>query len=170
MSETSVPSLRVAVLTVSDAGSRGERVDTSGPSIVHWAEARGAVVTATRLVPDETTDIVRAIAEWADGDLADLIVTTGGTGLTPRDVTPEATLAVLDRRADGIAEAIRAASRPTFPRAALSRGHSGVRGRALVVNLPGSPGGVREGLAVLDQLVDHAVDLIRDRPHSHQQS
>lgn len=170
MTGTSVPSLRVAVLTVSDAGSRGERVDTSGPSIVQWAEARGAVVTATRLVPDETVDIARALTEWSDADQADLILTTGGTGLAPRDVTPEATRAVLDREADGIAEAIRAASGPKFPRAALSRGLAGVRGRTLVVNLPGSPGGVRDGLAVLDQFIDHAVDLIRDRPHAHEPS
>ncbi len=119
------------------------------------------------LVPDETGPIARTIAGWADTDAADLIVTTGGTGLTARDVTPEATRAVLEREAPGIAESIRASAVPRFPRAALSRGLAGVRGRSLIVNLPGSPGGVRDGLAVLDGIVGHAVDLVRGTDTSH---
>jgi molybdenum cofactor synthesis domain-containing protein len=107
------------------------------------------------------------LAGWADGDEADLILTTGGTGLTPRDVTPEATRAVLDREAPGIAEALRMSVYPSFPRAALSRGLAGVRGSALIVNLPGSTGGVRDGLAVLDGLVDHAVELVRGERTGH---
>ena len=112
-------------------------------------------------MPDESARIAAVLTEWADGDRADLILTTGGTGLTARDVTPEATRAVLEKEAPGIAEALRSAAYPRFPRAALSRGTAGVRGRALVVNLPGSPGGVRDGLAVLDGFVVHAVELVR---------
>jgi molybdenum cofactor synthesis domain-containing protein len=112
-------------------------------------------------VPDEAELIGAALTGWADGDAADLVLTTGGTGLTGRDVTPEATRAVLDKEAPGIAEALRMTVYPRFHRAALSRGVAGVRGRTLIVNLPGSPGGVRDGLAVLDDLVGHAVELIR---------
>ncbi|MGH7525434.1 MAG: MogA/MoaB family molybdenum cofactor biosynthesis protein, partial [Gemmatimonadales bacterium] len=119
------------------------------------------------LVPDETGRIAATLAAWADGGTADLILTTGGTGLTPRDVTPEATRAVLDKEAPGVAEALRMAVYPRFPRAALSRGTAGVRGRTLIVNLPGSPGGVRDGLAVLNDLVEHAVELVRGERMGH---
>ena len=153
--------LRLAILTISDAGSRGERSDSSGDLIASWARERGYPLAERALIPDDTGRIVTALSEWADGDRADLILTTGGTGLTERDVTPEATRAVLEKEAPGIAEALRMTSFPRFPRAALSRGTAGVRGKTLIVNLPGSPGGVRDGLAVLAELVEHAVELVR---------
>ncbi|MGI9039937.1 MAG: MogA/MoaB family molybdenum cofactor biosynthesis protein [Gemmatimonadales bacterium] len=153
--------LRVAILTISDAGSRGERADTSGDAIAAWAAERRYTLAERTLVADETAAIASVLVTWADSDRADLILTTGGTGLTARDVTPEATRAVLDKEAPGIAEALRMAAYPRFPRAALSRGIAGVRARTLIVNLPGSPGGVRDGLAVLDALVEHGVELVR---------
>ena len=159
--------MRLAILTISDAGHRGERADTSGDAIAAWAAERGYTLAESALVPDETGRIAAALAGWADADRADLVLTTGGTGLTPRDVTPEATRAVIDREAPGIAEALRMAVYPRVPRAALSRGTAGVRGRTLIVNLPGSTGGVRDGLAVLNDLVEHAVDLVRVERTSH---
>jgi molybdopterin adenylyltransferase len=159
--------LRVAILTISDAGARGERKDTSGDAIAAWIAQRGYAVAGRTLVPDEPHDIGAAIQHWADADAADLILTTGGTGLTPRDVTPEATRAVLDKEAPGIAEALRMSVYPRFPRAALSRGIAGVRGRTLVINLPGSPGGVRDGLGVLNDFIEHAVDLVRGQRTEH---
>jgi molybdopterin adenylyltransferase len=154
-------SLRLAILTISDAGSRGERSDSSGDLIATWAKERRYQLTERALVPDDTVRIAATLSEWADGDRADLILTTGGTGLTERDVTPEATRAVLQKEAPGIAEALRMSSFARFPRSALSRGTAGVRAKTLIVNLPGSPGGVRDGLTVLNDLVEHGVELVR---------
>ena len=156
---------RVAVLTVSDTRTVAD--DASGDAIAAWVAARGATVAARALVRDETLAIAAQLAAWCDADVADVVLTTGGTGLAPRDVTPEATRAVLEREAPGIAERIRATSMERFPRAALSRGLAGTRGATLIVNLPGSTGGVRDALAALDPIFAHAVRVLRDQPTEH---
>ncbi len=159
--------MRVAILTVSDLGALGQREDTSGEAILDWAVGRGYEVVVRSVVADETDRIAAKLARWADSGEVDVILTTGGTGLTLRDVTPEATAVVLERAAPGIAEALRAASGRTFPHAWLSRGTAGTRGATVIVNLPGSTGGVQDGLRVLEGFLEHAVELVTGARTTH---
>ncbi len=159
--------IRVAVLTVSDRGVAGDRADDSGDAITDWVRECSCELVRREMLPDESDQICRTLTQWADEGIADLILTTGGTGLGPRDVTPEATRAVIEREAPGIAEAIRADGRSATARAVLSRGVAGVRAASLIVNLPGGIGGVRAGLATLEPFLCHAAAIIRNEPTDH---
>jgi molybdenum cofactor synthesis domain-containing protein len=159
--------VRAAVLTVSDRVSRGVAEDTSGDILAGLLEEDGHEVDR-RVVPDEADQISAAIAELAGG--AALVLTTGGTGVAPRDVTPEATVPLIDRAVPGIAEALRADSILKTPHGLLSRGVAGIVGRTLVVNLPGSPGGCRDGYAVLRPALPHALSLLADEQTAHRQT
>ena len=159
--------MKAAVLTVSDRVSRGEAEDRSGDLLADALAADGFEVER-RVVPDEAREIAAAIEDLAAG--AQVVLTTGGTGLAPRDVTPEATRTVLQREAPGIAEALRADSIAKTPHGLLSRGVAGVVGRTLVVNLPGSTGGVRDGYAILRPALEHAMSLLADASTQHAQT
>ena len=155
--------IRAVVITVSDACSRGEREDTSGAALVQLLTELGAAIVETKILSDDLDPLVQALTDFAQRDDVNLIITTGGTGLGPRDNTPEATQQVIEREAPGIAEAIRLESLKATPMAMLSRGVCGVRSGTLIINVPGSPKAVREGFAVIAPIIPHALNLIAGR-------
>jgi molybdenum cofactor synthesis domain-containing protein len=153
----------IGILTLSDKGSRGEREDLSGQVIRDMIAPLGEV-THYQVVPDDLDTIIHTLVDWVDTDRVDLILTTGGTGLSPRDVTPEATARVLDWEIPGMAEAMRAASMQKTPHAMLSRAKAGVRRRSMIINLPGSPKGVRENLEVVMPALGHGLRKLKGDP------
>ena len=158
--------IRFGILTLSDRSARGERADSSGPALATLIQAEGWSVVKQALLPDEESGIRAILTSWADGREMDVILTTGGTGFSPRDVTPEATRAVIDRDAPGLAEAMRAASLQVTPHAMLSRVVTGIRAKTLIINLPGSPKGALENLQVVLPVLPHAVQLLQEDPAS----
>jgi len=159
--------MKIGILTISDRSSRGEREDASGPVIREFALARfQAEVAVQAVIPDDFAAIRDTLVEWCDQRGLDLILTTGGTGFAVRDVTPEATRAAIQREAPGLAEAMRAESLKVTPHAMLSRAVCGIRGRTLIVNLPGSPKAVKENLETIASALPHAVQLLRDSPEA----
>lgn len=154
--------IKAVVLTISDSAARGEREDLSGPAVVAELQSLKAEIVATEILPDERELIAARLRHFADTGEANLIVTTGGTGLAPRDVTPEATRDVIEREAPGLAELMRSESLKITPLAALSRAVCGTRNRALIINLPGSVRGSRENLAAIARTLPHAIDLLME--------
>jgi molybdenum cofactor synthesis domain-containing protein len=148
------------VLTISDKGSRGQRVDESGQMAVSLLQGAGFSVVQTKIVPDDRQQIARTLIEWADRDCLSLVVTSGGTGLSPSDVTPQAMKEVIDFEVPGMAEAMRAESLKRTPHAMISRAMAGVRKRCLIINLPGSPGGVKDNLSVVLPALKHALEKL----------
>ena len=153
--------MRVAILTLSDKGARGERIDESGPALSAWLADKGVRTVHALVIPDDFDRIVEVLIEWADADSADLILTTGGTGVSPRDATPEATQRVVERVVPGLGELMRLKSLEKTVMAPLSRAMAGIRGRTLIVNLPGSPKGALENLEAVWPVIGHAVEKIR---------
>lgn len=162
--------IRAAVITISDKGYAGAREDVSGPLLAELTRAMGAEVVRQEIVPDETEDIAQLLTRLADDEHLDLVLTTGGTGVTPRDVTPEATRSVIEREMPGLAEALRFEGYRQTPLAVISRGIAGIRGRTLIVNLPGNPKAVREGMETLSRILPHAVQMIRGEQTEHREA
>lgn len=160
--------LRIAILTISDRSARGEREDKSGPALRSLIEEQGWQVISVKIIPDEQKTIQNELVNLADEGAVDVILTTGGTGFAQRDVTPEATLAVIDRQTPGLAEVMRAESLKITPHAMLSRATAGIRGKTLIVNLPGSPKGAVENLQFILPVLPHAVQLLQDDPEAEQ--
>jgi molybdopterin adenylyltransferase len=156
--------IRTAVLTVSDRSYRGERPDRSGPALQQYIEQKGWKLTLSSIVPDEIEEIQRTLHDWCYSGAVDLILTTGGTGFAPRDITPEATLAIIKRQAPGLAERMRAESLKVTPHAMLSRATAGILERTLIVNLPGSPKAAVENLEIIADVIPHAIELLRESP------
>ena len=154
--------IRFGILTLSDRSSRGERADASGPALVNVIQAERWAVVKQSLLPDEEPAIQEMLVSWADSGEMDVILTTGGTGFSPRDVTPEATRAIIEREAPGLAEAMRAASLRVTPHAMLSRIVTGIRKKTLIINLPGSPKGAVENLQVVIPVLPHAIQLLQE--------
>ncbi len=159
--------LRFSILTVSDRSSRGERPDASGPALAELIQSQGWQIVRQAIVPDEIDAIKGILQSWSDSDETDVILATGGTGFAPRDVTPEATRAVVERLTPGLDEAMRSASLKVTPHAMLSRAVSGIRKRTLIITLPGSPKGATENLQVVLPALEHAVKLLRDEDAGH---
>lgn len=153
-------------MTVSDRSFAGEREDLSGPLLEEMVEAQGWLISRTGIVPDEMAEISNILKEWSDSGEVDVILTTGGTGFAPRDITPEATLSVIERRAPGLVEAIRTKSLAITPHAMLSRAEAGIRGKVIIINLPGSPKAVKENFDVISPVLSHGVALLREAPDS----
>jgi molybdopterin adenylyltransferase len=158
--------IRFGILTLSDRSSRGERADASGPALANLIQGEGWSVVRQSLLPDDGSAIREILTAWSDSGEMDVVLTTGGTGFAPRDVTPEATRAVIQREAPGLAEAMRAASLKVTPHAMLSRIVAGIRGKTLIVNLPGSPKGAVENLQVILPVIPHAIQLLHEDPAS----
>lgn len=158
--------MRFGILTVSDRSSTGERDDVSGPLLAELIEEQGWETVWAGVVPDELEEIAQVLVNWSDSGKLDVILTTGGTGFAPRDVTPEATLKVIERSTPGLVEAIRAESLRLTPHGMLSRAEAGIRGSVLVINFPGSPKAVRENFEVVLPVLPHAVELLREDPDS----
>jgi len=158
--------IRFGILTLSDRSARGERADISGPALADLIRAQNWIVAEQHILPDDKSAIRATLTEWADSGRFDVILTTGGTGFAPRDVTPEATRAIIQRDAPGLAEVMRSESLRKTPHAMLSRAIAGIRRRTLIVNLPGSPKGAIENLQTILPVLPHAVQLLRDDPAS----